>query len=277
LDLAAELPEDLKFREKELGAELDRLQKDLGRASDPAAAESRLRRAEEAWDSLVAEMRRRVPRYAAIRYPDSLSSDEARALLDPSTALVSYALGPERPVVFVLTTSGLSARRLTISSDELRERVENYVGLIGGDARDRWGALSNALYAELVAPWRESLPASVEKLVIVPDGVLHSLPFEALVRPETRHLLVEDFAVSYVPSGRSLGELADGPPGASGGSDMLVVADPAIAPATLRSPGVVENERYDVTALPDAAAEASEIARFGDSASELDVGSRASE
>src|SRR5262249_54565494 len=75
LDLAAELPEDMKFREKELGAELDRLQKDLGRASDPAAAESRLRRAEEAWDSLVAEMRRRVPRYAAIRYPDSLSSD----------------------------------------------------------------------------------------------------------------------------------------------------------------------------------------------------------
>jgi CHAT domain-containing protein len=62
-----------------------------------------------------------------------------------------------------------------------------------------------------VAPWLEALPAEVGALVIVPDPLLRSLPFEALPRDrDGGHPLVEDFAVAYVPSATALAELAAG-------------------------------------------------------------------
>jgi CHAT domain-containing protein/Tfp pilus assembly protein PilF len=279
LDLSGDLPEDMRRRERELSAEIDRLQKGLSTASDPSAAERRLRGAEEEWDRLLTEMRRTAPRYAALRYPDALSDREARALVGPSEALVSYSLQTDPPAVFVLTAKGLAARRLPVSADDLRERVENYVGLLARDDANRWSALSSELYRDLVAPWRDELPESVRRLVIVPDGVLHSLPFEALVRPGSRpRRLLEDFAVSYVPSATVLRELSaprttagDGAP-----ADLLVVAAPAVGAL----PGMgeeIEGETFDLSPLPNAAAEARSIGRFGGPASEIDVGADASE
>src|SRR5262249_22706350 len=151
-------------------------------------------------------------------------------LVDPSQALVSYTLQTDPPAVFVLTSKGLAVRRLPVSADELRERVENYVGLLARDETNRWSALSSELYRELVEPWSGELPASVRRLVIVPDGVLHSVPFEALVRPGSRpRRLLDDFAVSYAPSATVLRELAA--PHAAAGvgpTDLLIVAAPAV-------------------------------------------------
>src|SRR5262249_1062697 len=45
------------------------------------------------------------------------------------------------------------------------------------------------------------------KLAIVPDGVLWSLPFQALPRSPNRYL-IEDCAISYAPSLRVLREMA---------------------------------------------------------------------
>src|SRR5262249_40013451 len=148
-----------------------------------------------------AEMRRRTPRYAALRYPEPISFEGARALLDRETAMVSYSVDPERVLVMVLTAGSLDVRKLDVRPDELGERVENYVGLLARDSENRWSALSSDLYAKLIAPWRDRLSSGVRRLIIVPDGVLHSLPFEALAGPGFRpRLLVEDFVVSYAPS-----------------------------------------------------------------------------
>ena len=53
-----------------------------------------------------------------------------------------------------------------------------------------------ALYQELVAPIRERL--DVERLIIVPQGPLHYLPFHALWDGE--RFLLDDFTISYAPS-----------------------------------------------------------------------------
>jgi CHAT domain-containing protein len=278
LDLSRELPPDMRQRERDLAAELERLQGALRAAPDRERAERELRRAEEEWDGLIAEMRRRVPRYAALRFPAPISAADARALLDPETALVSYALSLDPPVAFVVTRSDLVTKRLPVSKEDLQERVEDYVGLIAKDPSGRWDALGGRLHEELVAPWRAVLPAGIRRIVIVPDGVLHSLPFEALGRPGTdRRLLVDDFAISYAPSATVLAELEAAPDAVPPGStSVLALADPPIAPQLLRS-GSVEGERFDLSPLPDAAREAAAVARFGDRESELDVGARASE
>jgi CHAT domain-containing protein len=277
LDLSRELPPEIRQREKDLGAELERRQRELRGAPDPERAERDLRQSEEEWERLIAEMRRRVPRYAALRFPAPISAADARALLDPETALVSYALSLDPPVAFLVTRSDLVAKRLPVSRNELLERVEDYVGLIAKDSAGRWDALGGRLYRELVAPWRSDLPPGIRRIVIVPDGVLQSLPFEALGSPgPEKRLLVEEFAVSYAPSATVLAELAASRGAPPEGSAVLALADPPIAAELLRS-GTVEGERFDLSPLPDAAREAAAVARFGDGATELDVGRRASE
>jgi CHAT domain-containing protein len=52
------------------------------------------------------------------------------------------------------------------------------------------------LYAELIAPVRESLTAS--HLIVAPHSFLHHLPFHALL--EGDRYLIDDFSVSYAPS-----------------------------------------------------------------------------
>jgi CHAT domain-containing protein len=281
LDLAQDLPEDLHRREAELSARIKDLQARSATASrsEKPDLEHRLELAEDEWDQLIAEMRRRTPRYASLRYPQAASAEEARRGLAASTAIVAYSTSPERIVVFVLTATAVTARRLDAPPAAVADRVEDFVGLISRDDADRWRRLAGRLHADLVAPWIGTLAPSVRSLVVVPDGPLASLPFETLMPegPGGRRL-VETFDISYAPSATALAELRIPRSPSTGVADLLVVADPPVGTArggTGRASA--EEAAFDLAALPQASAEARSVARFGGPGTELLTGPRASE
>jgi len=80
---------------------------------------------------------------------------------------------------------------------------------------------AQALYRRLLEPARAEILGS--RLVIVPHGALHYLPFTAL-RSSSGKWVVEDFAVSTLPSASVLRYLTDKGVGASGRA--LVVGNP---------------------------------------------------
>lgn len=275
LDLTRELPEDLRRRETELSDRLGRLQKGLAGAANRKGAEETIAAAEEEWEQLIGEIRRRTPRYASLVYPEPISVPEARSLLDPQTAIVSFSMTPDRVYAFCLTTGGVSVARLPVSPSELEEQVENYVGLISRDERGQWTGLARRLSEAVVEPWRAGMPARVRRLRIVPDGVLHSLLFESLPGRNGR-VLLEDFVISYAPSVTVLAAIQKSRPSvAAGPARVLAFANPLLANAVVN--GVGEEERFDLEALPFAEAEAKAIAAFGGEGSELLVGRAASE
>ena len=279
LDFSQDLPEDLRGREKDLGARIGGLQKEL---SNPGARrpalEGELGRAEDEWELLISEMRRRTPRYASLRYPEPVSAARAMAALDPASALVSFSIDADRVLVFVLTSSRLFVRRLPIAPAALSEQVGDFVGLVARDDEDRWTALGNRLYTSLVAPWRGELPPTVTRLIIVPDAALCSLPFEALSSSATSsHFLVEDFVVSYAPSATALAQLAPSSARSAVTADLLVVADPSVRGAASFRETMVGGERFDIAPLPHAESEARAIARFGGPGTVVYTGADASE
>ncbi|HKD18733.1 MAG TPA: CHAT domain-containing tetratricopeptide repeat protein [Thermoanaerobaculia bacterium] len=280
LDLDQDLPEDLRRREAEIGGRIKALEaKAASGAADRAELDRLLEHTEDEWDQLIAEMRRRTPRYASLRYPQAVSAEEARRFLVASSAIVSYSVSAERIVVFVLTPAGLSAKRLEVRPSEIDERVQDFVGLISRDDGDRWKRLGARLYGELVLPWIGELPASTKTLIVVPDEVLSSLPFEALSpAAEGSRRLVETFDVSYAPSVTALGELRTGATPGGRTADLLVVADPILTPPRGRGRDLEAGEAaFDLAALPHASAEARAIARFGGSGTVVLTGALASE
>src|SRR5438876_9712651 len=83
------------------------------------------------------------------------------------------------------------------SSDLILERRTDKDSLLAAHARK--------LYDELLRP-AESLLANADRLLIVPDGALHLLPFEALMRASD-HYLVEWKPLNTVVSATVFAEL----------------------------------------------------------------------
>jgi CHAT domain-containing protein len=130
-----------------------------------------------------------------------LTIDEAEKLLpDAKTALLEYVVGEKSSYLFVIRRAGrvaIKVYRLNLYGKELADAAENFRQQM--EARDLSVKESaQRLYDHLIKPAENQL-RGVDKLIIVPDGALWNLPFQALDRGGDRYLL-DDFAVSYAPS-----------------------------------------------------------------------------
>ncbi len=273
-------------RELEADARIASLQKEL-RGRDLSIPERRrkaddLARAEEEFDRIQVEIEKTDPQAARLASSRPAGISDVRKVLGPDGALVSYFAAGDEMIAFLVTPDRFAAVRLPVSAGTAGARARNLAELLEkGD--DTSGILVGArLDQELVAPIRGLISPAVTRLVIVPDGALHTIPFEALSRSNgsQRRLLLEDWTISYSPSATVLVALSQPQPPAPTGKDLIVFADPDLGRAAgggdrdlWRS---YEEEGLSVGALPHTAQEARRIARVVGSA-EVRTGAAASE
>jgi CHAT domain-containing protein/Flp pilus assembly protein TadD len=193
-DLAfeGEIPPDLERDRNQINEDYERLQGQL-RGLDPKLdarkieeglaklSELRHRR-----DDIAGRIRSASPRLAALRYPQPLDAAAAARALDPGTVMLSYCVGRTQTLLFVLDADrggkGLSIFILPVGEADLRESIRALRRLIDtkgdSEARDR---RAKALFDVLVAPAAKRVGGS-QRILVVPDGPLHVLPWAALVR-----------------------------------------------------------------------------------------------
>lgn len=146
------------------------------------------------------QIRATSPRYAALTLPEPLNLSEVQQrLLDDNSILLEYSLGNDRSYVWVVTRSShetfeLSSRK--IIEDSARRLYSDFVAhqMIPGESveqhleRKRKASESTpantALLSNLVlGPLAGKL--SNKRLVIIPDGALQYIPFQALNDPDS--------------------------------------------------------------------------------------------
>jgi CHAT domain-containing protein/Tfp pilus assembly protein PilF len=219
IDVLQGLSPGLRRERDELSDELSKAQAAL-RESRPGTDEARELRQRldalyERLEDLDWKVREQNPRYAQVD-PEPLTLEELKKQdLGPDTALLEYALGEERSFLFVVTREGLSsyvlppAGRIAGQVRRLRTALERESLLTRGAYLES----SRQLYQDLVAPAAAALAGKTE-LVVVPDGALYYVPFEALLMEDAGGrsstdlpYLVRRYAVSYVPSASVLAGL----------------------------------------------------------------------
>jgi tetratricopeptide (TPR) repeat protein len=153
--------------------------------------------------------------------------------VEDSTALVEYVAGRwgQPTTVFVLTRGRLTAHVLP-SMDSLGPRVERLLAMIVSGADDR--ALGARVRADLLDQVLERLPDGIRRILIVPDDVLHRLPFDALRFDDGRPLLTR-YAVGIAPSVAVAASLRSRPR-REGAASVLAFGDPAFAHDTSSGP-----------------------------------------
>lgn len=209
-----------------------------------------------------------------------LTLAEAGELLpDSRTALLEFVVTPEQALLFVLTKAAtgeqatieaaqLKVFPLSITQQALTERVTQLRRQIA-DRDPGFASSARSLYQLLLAP-AYSVLQDKTTLVIVPDGPLWELPFQAL-KPTPNRFLIQEAAIFYAPSLAVLREMTRlrrqlRPTGAPA---LLALGNPGLglpdAERQVRKIGRLYDHRTSKVYLGPAASEArlkSEAARY---------------
>ena len=176
----------------------------------------KLSREYEQLRAVISSSSNQVTRYAQ---PSALTAPEMLSVVaEGDTILLEYSLADESSYLFVLTKDGIRTHKLpkrSLIENEIRE-MNRSIGLMTPDStRDKQqiteGQLSfqvslQRLSSLLLSPVTEQL-AQVKKVVIVPDGALQYVPFNALPLSRLNGGIADSFnpliathEVSFVPS-----------------------------------------------------------------------------
>jgi tetratricopeptide (TPR) repeat protein len=152
------------------------------------------------YDEVKLQIKTTSPRYASLMQPEPLGLGEIqRQVLDDRSLLLEYALGEERSYLWAVTRTEISTFELA-GKAEIEQAARRLYGLLtarqplAGESDEQYQARITqadaqvqpeiaALSKLLLGPVAERLDG--KRLLIVPDGALQYIPFQALVIPET--------------------------------------------------------------------------------------------
>ncbi len=221
-------------------------------------------------DGIEADLSRDIPQFASALRPARLQ--DIRARLEPNERLIEFVEYQHRYGAFVLGGDGLRwvdlgpAAPIELAVQDLFAAANDWsVALTRHEkrsadaaaqtARDAIGTLSSKL-----RPVFASIPSSVNRLRLAPDGMLNLVPFSAL-RDGGGHFLIERFAIGYLSAGRDLAtpESASHPDARS----MVIAVSPGGGSAAAAKPLTAGAFRADrLERLEGAEAEARDVQRW---------------
>ncbi len=162
------------------------------------------------WHDVVDQLRRRHPSYASMVSVDPLNYSDmaalwnggpANAFLSENDAIVEFFWSDG----FFLTAalwSGLAQPQTCLVPEESQAELEaDLYDFLEMSATEGWDVplgLCRRLYEKLLAPVVASMPSTIDRVILVPHGVLHKLPFAALHDGEK--YIIEKYALSILPS-----------------------------------------------------------------------------
>ncbi len=176
----------------------------------------------------LAELEQKYPNYTQQRYQRKIVTlTEAQEALLPGQTLLSYVTGDSSVFAMVIQKKGVTVHeiRMPVSlSDQvsqLRKGIEGYYTAGTKSSKlyeqtiKQYAAAAEQLYYSLIAPLARDL---TDQLIIIPDGVLNELPFEALLAGVpgdltnfgTYPFLLHRYHISYAYSGTTYGQINPG-------------------------------------------------------------------
>ena len=199
--------------------------------STPVALRNRLSSSRVAYEAFRRKLYSARPQLAVNRGEfAALHPNELSALLSNNGALVEYSVTENEVFLFVVTASArqteVKVYPLNTSRAQIAEKIATFRQSIDDPVAAR------ELYDILLKP-AETHIADKSKLIIVPDGPLWDVPFEALATGEEKYV-IDRASVSYVLSLSALREMRRRQPlRATQATALLVFAHPKLAKETV--------------------------------------------
>ena len=187
--------------------------------------------------------------------PRPVTARDVAARVPREAVLVEYLVTAEKTWVFVIAGGTIEMRAIDVDRETLARQAESFRTLLAGRRPD-FRKPARELYRTLIAPIADLL-SQRRSWILVPDGPLWNLPFQALVDARGSYL-AEQAAIVYAPSTGAWMEMSrPQSASASGRRDLLAFGNP-----TTPSTTGMEGTRGTLAPLPEAEAEVKGAARF---------------
>ncbi len=176
--------------------------------------------------------------------------------LPEMTAIVQYAVLPDKLIIWVVSANGLTEAEKAIKAIDLETKVTTYLRLLlnQDDTQEAVAnKTANELYELLISPVLSHL-RGMNLVCVVPDKSLHQLPFSSLKSSDSGRYLVEDLTTVIAPSSTTfiLCSEAARQKNSNTTESLLSIGDP-----------VIDYSRYpELSAIDTSKDEAERIATF---------------
>jgi CHAT domain-containing protein/Tfp pilus assembly protein PilF len=196
-------------------------------ASAGKPVDDALRQTRGSLDSATLLLQKAAPELASLVRVNSISESQVRGLLQSDETLVEFFYQGSEWYAFVMTKAGL--RSVKLDGAGLADAVRAYRALLQNPQSKNPAMPARQLHARLFASL--GLPPQ-GKLLIVPHGVLHYLPFNAL--HDGKNYLVDRYSIRVLPSASVLTFLHQRK---SKGKSLLIFGNPDLGDPRADLPG----------------------------------------
>ncbi len=186
--MSEEIPKNLKEAEDRLFKELsyiDSRWEEALKKGEQAVKELQQKREglKKQLDELIEVLRKNHPRYAALHYPLPVKAEELP--LRENEVLFEYAITDDATYLFVIKKGGVKRLiKIPLTRQSLEDTVKSFIEPMNTRNPSRFSvSLAKKLYETLLSEALKEVKEN-ERIIIVPDGILGLLPFEALIIKE---------------------------------------------------------------------------------------------
>ncbi len=168
-------------------------------------------------DQLKEHLQSQYPTYYQYKYAlDNTSIQSVQKQLNSSTFLMEYFIGKEQVYVYTISSTEVHYTLIPMSNEQIKTQVKalrnvlsnyRYILKNKGMAIQTYQELAYWFYQELLAPALAPIKGK-EHLIIIPDGLLGHLPFEAFITSPPSQMkplnqldfFVKEYKISYAYS-----------------------------------------------------------------------------
>ncbi|MEC4986893.1 MAG: CHAT domain-containing tetratricopeptide repeat protein, partial [Oscillatoria sp. PMC 1076.18] len=180
------------------------------------------------YQEIQSKIREKSPSYAAITQPEPITLKEIQQqLLDENTLMLHYSLGQQRSFLWAITKNSFTSYELPQKA-KIEQAVQEFRQSITNSLSSPKSLSENsaALSEIIIAPVANQL--NNQRLLIIPDGSLHYLPFAALSESKNDYLpLINKHEIVNLPSASTLAILRrDSQQRKPAPKTIAIIADP---------------------------------------------------
>lgn len=208
---------ELTGQEQELSTRLTHLQKqlynvyfaehDLTRTLEiERSLTAELTETQDEYQLLLSRLRAANPEYYNMITMDPPLLRDIQSAIPSSAAVMQYWISEEKIYLWIIRHNKLDMVIIETPPAEFYEKVRQAGKHLKNNNVEAGTPLLKELYYDLISPAEQYID-DVATLCIIPHGILHILPFHALINKENRYLM-EDYYLAYMPSSSVMTEMS---------------------------------------------------------------------
>ena len=159
-------------------------------------------------ETLIDELEKNYPEYYALKYNKKTASVKTiqNEIIDKNSLLIEYFLGDSTLSIFTISSTDIHIKQIPKDST-LEQTIRTFRKALINLDFENYLQQAHWLYRKLLKPIEKEI-ASKDRLIIIPDGILNYLPFEALLEKEVSEAtnfsklpyLIRKYTISYYNS-----------------------------------------------------------------------------